>query len=204
MTSRKNKSIVFKSDLCIGCYSCVVSCMDQNDLDVARDNLSWRIVENVSGRLVGKHPGNVSVSIACMHCEDAVCIAACPAGAITRDAATGSVLVDDGLCIGCHACEEICPHGALHCDTEGYRINDEKCFRCRKCINYFSGGGSRRVSGTARPTRLPTNRSTFRWTRKRPAQPEGSCSLGPRSGAFTTGLFRCSGKWRGKSCEIST
>ena len=44
------------------------------------------------------------------------------------------------MCIGCHACEEICPHGALHCDTEGYRINDEKCFRCRKCINYFSGG----------------------------------------------------------------
>lgn len=24
------------------------------------------------------------------------------------------------MCIGCHACEEICPHGALHCDTEGY------------------------------------------------------------------------------------
>ena len=83
MTSRESKSIVFKSDRCIGCYSCVVSCMDQNDLDVARDNLSWRIVENVPGRLVGKHRGNASVSIACMHCEDAVCIAAGPAGAIT-------------------------------------------------------------------------------------------------------------------------
>lgn len=89
MTSRESKSIVFKSDRCIGCYSCVVSCMDQNDLDVARDDLSWRIVENVPGRLVGKHRGNASVSIACMHCEDAACIAACPAGAIARRCRNG-------------------------------------------------------------------------------------------------------------------
>ena len=44
------------------------------------------------------------------------------------------------MCVGCHACEEICPYGAVRCDAEGYRIDDDRCRRCRKCLNYFSGG----------------------------------------------------------------
>lgn len=166
MTSRESKSIVFKSDRCIGCYSCVVSCMDQNDLDVARDDLSWRIVENVPGRLVGKHRGNASVSIACMHCEDAACIAACPAGAIAR------------------RCRQRCPcWWTMACASAvmparwpvrlGLPVLGV-AGRCRNATDAMperSSGWNQRVSGTARPTRSPTNRSTPRWTRKRPAQP---------------------------------
>ena len=86
MTGKNRKSIIFKSELCIGCYSCVVSCMDQNDLDTVRDALSWRRIEHIPER--GERAGEVNVSIACMQCEDAACIRACPAGAIARDAAT--------------------------------------------------------------------------------------------------------------------
>ena len=47
MTGKNRKSIIFKSELCVGCYSCVVSCMDQNDLDTVRDALSWRRIEHI-------------------------------------------------------------------------------------------------------------------------------------------------------------
>lgn len=45
------------------------------------------------------------------------------------------------MCIKCHACEEICPAGAIRCPENGiYRIDEKKCRRCRKCITYYSGG----------------------------------------------------------------
>lgn len=126
MTGKNRKSIIFKSELCIGCYSCVVSCMDQNDLDTVRDALSWRRIEHIPER--GERAGEVNVSIACMQCEDAACIGACPAGAIVRDAATGNVIVRKSLCIGCHACAMACPFGAHRFGSDGKMQKCDGCY----------------------------------------------------------------------------
>lgn len=145
MSANKNrKSICFSSDLCIGCYSCVVSCMDQNDLDVTRDDLAWRHIEQVpshggatcvavgpssaKGDVLTGSPYEINVSIACMHCEDAACITACPSGALTRDADTGSVIVRRRLCIGCHACAMACPFGAPRFGADGRMQKCDGCY----------------------------------------------------------------------------
>lgn len=51
------------------------------------------------------------------------------------------------LCAGCHACENICKHGAIHLTKCGagdtdyhYDIDTEKCVHCFECINHYGGG----------------------------------------------------------------
>lgn len=132
MENLNKKAICFDPELCLGCYSCVVSCMDQNDIDVEADELSWRHIEQVEQ---GKPEPAVSyVSIACMHCEDAPCIAACPSGALARDAQTGNVIVRSKLCIGCHACAMACPFGAPRFGVSG------KMQKCDGCANRTAFG----------------------------------------------------------------
>ena len=71
------------------------------------------------------------VSLACMHCGEAPCIAVCPKRAIFKRPDDGIVAVNKDLCIGCHACATVCPFGAPQfpegtlmskCDLCGVRV----------------------------------------------------------------------------------
>ncbi|MBO5373444.1 MAG: phosphoadenosine phosphosulfate reductase family protein [Lachnospiraceae bacterium] len=49
------------------------------------------------------------------------------------------------MCMGCRACEGVCKFGAIRMETlaDGeisYRIADEKCVRCKACVNHFIAG----------------------------------------------------------------
>lgn len=51
------------------------------------------------------------------------------------------------LCAGCHACENVCRHGAVKLTKTGdndtdykYEIDAEKCVHCFECINHYTGG----------------------------------------------------------------
>lgn len=49
------------------------------------------------------------------------------------------------MCMGCRACEGICPKGAIKIESKGqgrpvYHISEEKCTGCMKCVNHFLGG----------------------------------------------------------------
>jgi 2-oxoacid:acceptor oxidoreductase delta subunit (pyruvate/2-ketoisovalerate family) len=48
----------------------------------------------------------------CESCE--VCSLFCPDLCITRDEASGSVLIDLDYCKGCGICASVCPKGAIH------------------------------------------------------------------------------------------
>lgn len=111
---------------CSGCFACVVACMDQNDIEPGAEPVAWRQVFAVE---TGAWPDARLryVSLACMHCEDAPCVLACPTGAIQREPVTQVVAVDSSLCIGCHGCSLACPYGVPRFAVDGTM---RKCDLC--------------------------------------------------------------------------
>lgn len=101
---------------CAGCGACVVACQLANG---QKPGISWSKLDVCEwGEEVGES-GRAYIPHACMHCENAPCVEACPVGATTqRD--DGVVLVDYGTCIGCQLCMAACPYDArVFNDVEG-------------------------------------------------------------------------------------
>ena len=62
-----------------------------------------------------------------MHCGEPACVAVCPAGAISKRAQDGIVVVDQNKCIGCHYCFFACPFGVPQYGSSGTM---QKCNYC--------------------------------------------------------------------------
>ena len=98
---------------CFGCETCAVACKMSNNLpaDV------WYNVVHTDG---GDHKDSAAgvfpevtmryLPVACQHCSNPACVAACPTGASAVDPETGIVGVDAELCIGCDSCIAACPY----------------------------------------------------------------------------------------------
>src|SRR5205085_9999468 len=87
------------------------------------------------GRLVTVNvglPGERSISVACMHCSDAPCMAVCPVDCFYKTE-EGVVLHDKDVCIGCGYCFYACPFGAPQfpqTSAFGVRGKMDKCTFC--------------------------------------------------------------------------
>ena len=110
---------------CSACGACAVACMDQNDID-PRARAPFRNVFCVDKR-EGETVKAAYASLACMHCDDAPCIPACPSGCLKKDESTGFTVYDNDNCIGCHSCAMACPFGVPTFNREGKM---EKCDGC--------------------------------------------------------------------------
>jgi formate dehydrogenase iron-sulfur subunit len=78
-------------------------------------------------------PGERSISVACMHCSDAPCMAVCPVDCFVRSE-DGVVLHDKDQCIGCGYCLYACPFGAPQfpqAGAFGVRGKMDKCTFCQ-------------------------------------------------------------------------
>ena len=122
----------FDKEKCISCGACAVACMDQNDID-PYEQRPFRRVYSREQALDG-HAVFTNLSIACMHCADAPCVAACPAGCIRKDPETGLTIYDNTDCIGCHSCAMACPFGAPSFASNG------KMTKCNGCITRIKHG----------------------------------------------------------------
>ena len=118
---------------CIGCGACAIACMDQNDLEPQSGGSPFRQCFTVE-KGCGKDSPTAYLSMGCMHCEDAPCVAACPAGCLRKDPETGFTLYDNTNCIGCHSCAMACPFAAPGFGKDG------KLVKCDGCVERVRHG----------------------------------------------------------------
>ncbi|MEM2103753.1 MAG: 4Fe-4S dicluster domain-containing protein [Candidatus Bathyarchaeia archaeon] len=106
---------------CIKCHACEIACRVWNGINIP----SYRTIMEIEN---GSYPTveRTNVSIACMHCEEPYCLAACPAKAIYKRE-DGVVLVDKEKCLGCRLCSWVCPFGA---PKYGPDLKMQKCTFC--------------------------------------------------------------------------
>ncbi len=110
---------------CIDCSGCVVACKEGHHIPVG---INRRTVITLNQG----EPGEKSISVSCMHCSDAPCIAVCPVDAIYQRE-DGVVLVNKKTCIGCGYCFMACPFGAPQFPKGavfGARGSMDKCTFC--------------------------------------------------------------------------
>lgn len=108
---------------CTGCRICELYCafFHERVLNPRKARL----------RVVRREPA-IDKPIACRQCADPPCAKACSVEAISRNQKTGVVLVDESKCVGCGACVEACPFGAIWLHPE--RKKAIKCDLCGECV----------------------------------------------------------------------
>ncbi len=141
-----NSICLIDTSKCIGCRGCQVACKQWNQLP-AEDTTFEGTYENpprfshntwlrVTFREYEEN-GKVDwlmAKLGCMHCTDAACMQACPAGAIYRTAA-GTVNIDQVKCIGCNYCVVACPFNVI-----GFDRLSNKARKCTFCIDRLENG----------------------------------------------------------------
>lgn len=153
----------FDRSKCSACGACAVACMDQNDTDTQDGQEGYRKVYQYEsgGELV-------CMSIACLHCPDAPCITACPAGCLVKDGDTGLTRYDNTRCVGCHSCAMACPYGAptFRPETGAGGRRREKMEKCHGCLERIQAGLE-----PACVHSCPTGALTWRWAEEGETDP---------------------------------
>ena len=123
----ETKEIFVRLDRCMSCHSCEIACGVAHS---AEQSLYAALYEKPRPKprlYVEWVAPDRGVPILCRHCEDAPCMHACIAGAISRSSA-GVVLTDADKCIGCWTCVMVCPYGVI-----GRHLEEHKAYRCDRC-----------------------------------------------------------------------
>ncbi len=119
---------------CIGCNACVISCKQWHDIPPGP--VKWmRVYQWEKGAFPSTRIH--ILPIMCYHCENAVCIKACPNRAIYKEDKYGAVLVDNSKCDGSRKCWKACPYGAPQYDGDDSGL---KMSKCNMCINRLEEG----------------------------------------------------------------
>jgi anaerobic dimethyl sulfoxide reductase subunit B len=127
----------FNQTRCTGCGACQVACKDWHDVPAGPEK--WIGVSHMEQ---GTFP-DVFVSYLitpCWHCEDPVCLPACPVDAIKKRDEDGIVIVDSDACIGNGECDEKCLKA---CPYDAPQFGPEpgaKMRKCNLCLDKWENG----------------------------------------------------------------
>ena len=121
------KEIFVRLDRCMGCHSCQLACAVAHSSSKTSYTALTEHPRPKSRLWIEWVVPDKSVPIVCRHCDDAPCMHACIAGAISRTE-EHVVLTDKDKCIGCWTCVMVCPYGVI-----GRQMEEQKAYRCDRC-----------------------------------------------------------------------
>lgn len=108
------KRLTVKLDRCSGCKRCELACMEEHSeiKDYAQATL---MAPEPKTRIFVDSVNDRPIPIVCRHCKDALCVSACMAGCMQKDAETGIVtnMGHEQKCVGCWMCIMACPYGVI-------------------------------------------------------------------------------------------
>lgn len=133
--------ILVEAERCTGCRNCELFCSLKNYGEVNPSRARIQVVRSQENDII------TTIPVVCQQCEDPMCMAMCPAGALSRDPETHAVVCDHDKCLGCRTCVEVCPFGASNVDPRTGK--NEKCDLCGgdpTCVKYCSQFAIRFVS----------------------------------------------------------
>jgi electron transport protein HydN len=94
---------------CTGCRACEVACFAAHRK--AKPQTVGSVAVPLIPNLYLTRTERTRMPVQCHHCENAPCMQACLADALTR--VDGTVMLKAGKCIGCRNCALACPFGAI-------------------------------------------------------------------------------------------
>jgi Fe-S-cluster-containing dehydrogenase component len=138
MKANTEKVLIFDASRCTACHYCEMACsyFHFKVIDIEKANLRVLVNPETGARDVAH----------CLHCDNALCLEACPTGAIYRDEATRIVRINPMKCIGCKSCIAACPVGVVWFHVaEGSARKCDLCDGDPQCAKYCSPGAIRAI-----------------------------------------------------------
>jgi carbon-monoxide dehydrogenase iron sulfur subunit len=124
------KIFTINRESCTGCRICEMVC-----------SLKWE-GEGVNPtrsriKIISCPEKGIFVPRVCRFCRSPSCVSSCPKGALSREAETGIIMVDEEKCVGCGLCVEACDFGgiSLHPEKNSVMICD-LCGGDPLCVRY--------------------------------------------------------------------
>lgn len=141
------KGVLVDTTRCVGCRACEIACKQWNKnpafdlINKGVDDNPWHLNASSFTKIrdvrIEESPNqHVFIKLQCMHCAHPACVAACPVGALNKQA-NGPVTYDDGKCIGCRYCMTACPFGV---PTYQWNSNTPWVKKCTFCFDRQSRG----------------------------------------------------------------
>jgi len=122
------KVLVVDYEKCCGCDYCMIACSFAHENLVQMSKSRVKVYHNESEAL--------SIPMLCEHCEEPLCIPACPLEAISKDPGTGVVSIDGEKCTACRLCISHCPYSAIRIDPDSNKASIcDLCGGDPKCAN---------------------------------------------------------------------
>ena len=128
------KEVIVHPEKCVGCMQCMLACATAHSRSLQLFSAVLETPQPKPRVHVGAGKNDRGFPNRCRHCSPAPCQTACLTGAIFRDKATETVLINPDRCINCASCAMACPYGVIRFHEDPFAPPGRKiAVKCDNC-----------------------------------------------------------------------